>query len=248
MNVRASKLLFVCICTALVGYEAYRFYDTTVLHAPTVMIEGEQRIQISAFGDGAQVTQAFGMTADGLRGVSVQLSTDRPATLVVLCELQERFEDMPGAYADVYRWTTTVNDVSGTQWRHFNFPPLNASAGRFYAFSLRVLASDSKQGQRAGDRLVQAAERPRVTLTGFSDNVRRGGILWLDGTRQVGSVFFQAHGDGETAYARFRLGVEPLLPRPLRNLATQAALMLILNWALLASCHAMLFVDPERRE
>ena len=238
----------MCICTMLVGYEAYRFYDTTALHTPSVMIEGEEPIQIAAFGDGAQVTQAFGMTADGLRGVSVRLSSDRPATLEVLCELQRRFEDMPGAYAEIYRWTTILQDVSGTQWRRFDFPPLDGSAGRFYAFSIRILEPDSKPAQGAGDRAVKVVERPHVTLTGFADNVRGGGVLWLAGTRQVGSLFFQAHGDGETAYARFRLRIEPRLPWPLRNLAVQIMLMLMLNWALLMSCHAMLFGDPERPE
>jgi hypothetical protein len=238
----ASRLLFACICAALFGYEVYRFYDTTVSHAPTVLIQGEQPIPMPEFGDGAELTQAFGMTGDGLKGVSVQLFSDQPTTLDVLCELQQRFEDMPAAYAEIYRWTTTLRDVSGTQWRRFDFPPLAASAGRFYAFRIRVLDSEPHRKGAA------AAGRPHVAIAAFSDNVRRGGILWVDGARQTGSLYFQAHGDGETAFARFRLNVEPQLPWPLRNQAIQLVLVLILHWALLTSCHAMLFVDPERHE
>ena len=92
MTPRGSRVLFLCICAALVGYEGYRFYGTTAPDPPTVLIQGEQPILIPQFGDGAQLTQAFGMTADGLRAVSVQLTSDRPATLQVLCELQQTFE------------------------------------------------------------------------------------------------------------------------------------------------------------
>ena len=238
MTPRASRVLFLCICAALVGYEGYRFYGTTASDAPTVLIQGEQPILMPQFGDGAQLTQAFGMTADGLRAVSVQLTSDRHATLQVSCELQQTFEDMPGKFAEIYSWTTTLRDVSGTQWRRFDFPPVAASAGRFYAFRIRVLESEPLQGKGTA---LPAAERPHVAIAGFSDNVRRGGILWVADARQVGSLYFQAHGNGETAYERFRMNVEPRLPRPLRNQATQLVLVLILHWALLTTCHAMLF-------
>jgi hypothetical protein len=245
MTPPASRVLFLCVCAALVGYEGYRFYGTTVSGAPTVLIQGEQPILMPEFGDGVELTQAFGMIADGLRGVSVQLTSDRPATLQVSCELQQVFNDMPGTYAEIYNWTTTLRDVSGTQWRRFDFPQVAASAGRSYAFRIRVLESKPLVGKSTA---AKAAERPRVAIAGFSDNVRRGGILWVAGVRQVGSLHFQAHGDGETAYERFRLGVGPRLPWPLRNQATQLVFVLILHWALLTTCHAMLFEDPERRE
>lgn len=245
MTPRASRVLFLCICAALVGYEGYRFSGTTTPDAPTVLIQGEQPILMPQFGDGAQLTQAFGMTADGLRAVSVQLTSDRNTTLQVSCELQQTFEDLPGKFAEIYSWTTTLHDVSGTQWRRFDFPPVAASAGRFYAFRMRVLESEPLQ--RKGT-VLPAAERPHVAIAGFSDNVRRGGILWVADSRQVGSLYFQAHGDGETAYERFRMNVEPRLPRPLRNQATQLVLVLMLHWALLTTCHAMLFEDPERPE
>lgn len=245
MTPRASRVLFLCVCAALVGYEGYQFYSTTLFDAPSVLIQGEQPILMAEFGDEAEFTQAFGMTTGGLRAVSVQLTSDQPATLHVLCELQQMFEDMPGAQAEIYRWTTTLHDVSGTQWRRFDFPVLAASAGRPYAFRIRVLQSEPFVRKGAA---VPAAERPHVAIAGFSDNVRRGGILWVAGVRQVGSLYFQAHGDGETAYSRFRLNVEPRLPAPLRNQALQLALVLMLHWALLTTCHAMLFGDPERRE
>ena len=245
MTPRASRVLFLCVFAALVGYEAYRFYRTTIFDAPTVLIQGEQPILMPEFGDGAQLTQAFGMTADGLRAVSVQLTSDRPATVQVSCELQQTFEDRPEVFAEICSRRTTLHDVSGTQWRRFDFPPVAASAGRFYGFRIRVLESEPPAGKGTA---LPAAERPHVAIAGFSDNVRRGGILWVAGARRVGSLYFQAHGDGETAYSRFRLNVEPRLPAPLRNQALQLALVLMLHWALLTTCLAMLFEDPERRE
>ena len=64
-------VLFVCCALLSAGVAWFAFSK------PALRIEGEERISIADFGNGATVRHAFVMPVDGLGSVSVRISVDR---------------------------------------------------------------------------------------------------------------------------------------------------------------------------
>ena len=81
---------------------------------PALRIEGKERISIADFGNGATVTHAFVMPVDGLHGVSVKISVDRPSTLTFSYKLLQLSDTSPGGenrldvYAEIHGWSDRV--------------------------------------------------------------------------------------------------------------------------------------------
>ena len=65
-------VLFVCSCALLFACVVW-----FVFFKPALRIEGNERMSIAGFGNGATVRHAFVMPVDGLGSVSVRTSVDR---------------------------------------------------------------------------------------------------------------------------------------------------------------------------
>ena len=72
-----------------------------------------------------------------------------------------------------------------------------------------------------------------MAIVASHDNPDRGGVLWVNGIRQPGSLMLRADRRGRTLYRRL-LAAAVNLPTPLRIPAVQ--------WTLAAACHAALIV------
>ena len=241
MNAALPRMLFVCAAVGLIGSEAYALHQFVTERNPSVQIQGDDRLLIDEFGNGVPVEQVFTMRGDGLRGVSIQLSADRPVTLRADCELRQLFEDAPGVHRALYRWTTDLGRVSGIEWHRIDFPPLQASDRRLYSFRVQVVAPSDGQGN--GGRLTSptaAPSRPKIAIAASAAHVPGAGPFLVGEGPWAGSLFLQAHAQGETAYDQFRLTVETRLPRPLRHPLVQACILVAYHWALLTYAYAML--------
>ncbi len=235
------QMLLVCVSIVLVGGEGYELF---VVRTVSLRTEGETPIPINEFRDGVAVEHGFSMVGDGLRAVSVRFSTERPVSIHVLCELTEALEDKPGARAEIYHWTSSIDLSSGMTWTRFDFPPIGRSSDRYYKFQIRLL--DVRLTGEAEPK--KSGERPPIAIMASTDNPPRGGALWIDGVRQSGSLYIRAHGAGETAYERFWLDAKTTLPAPLQNRVLQIAVALVYHWALLTFVCGMFFggtADPQ---
>jgi hypothetical protein len=73
-----------------------------------------------------------------------------------------------------------------------------------------------------------------------TDNVTGGGELWIGNQRHPGSLSIRAHTAHNTAFDRFRVDVDPTLPRILRNRALQLAVAIGYQAALLTLVFGLL--------
>jgi hypothetical protein len=164
-----------------------------VFFKPALRIEGKERISIADFGNGATVTHAFVMPVDGLHGVSVNISVDRPSTLTFsykLSQLSDSSDDGENrldAYAEIHGWSDRLAVASGERWHFVTFPPVAASKDGWYAFEIRLLDASPARGPTTADSW------PAVSIAASQDNPAFGGKFWVDGVRQPGSLFLRAH-------------------------------------------------------
>ena len=178
----------MCSCALLFAYVVW-----FVVFKPALRIEGKERISIADFGNGATVTHAFVMPVDGLHGVSVKISVDRPSTLTFSYKLMQLSDTSPGgenrldAYAEIHRWSDRLTVRSGERWHRVTFPSVAASKDGWYAFEIRLLDASPAGGPTTADTW------PAVSIAASQDNPARGGKLWIDGVRQPGSLFLLAH-------------------------------------------------------
>jgi hypothetical protein len=191
MSSRRSHLgfvLFVCSCALLFAYVVW-----FVFFKPALRIEGKERISIADFGNGATVTHAFVMPVDGLHGVSVKISVDRPSTLTFSYKLLQLSNTSPGgenrldAYAEIHGWSDRLTVASGERWHRVTFPSVAASKDGWYAFEIRLLDASPARGPTTADAW------PAVSIAASQDNPAGGGKFWIDGVRQPGSPFLLAY-------------------------------------------------------
>jgi hypothetical protein len=235
---RFRQALFVCACIALVSGEG------VVLFVPRTIrlaIEGASPIVVDAFGDRATVEHGFLMVGDGLSGVSVRFSAARPMRIRVLSVLSASAADEPvaDAHREIYRWISAVELEPGATWTRFDFPAVPGSADRFYTFQIRLIDGVLLDESDA----TKPRERLPVAVMASQDNPPRGGVLWINGMRQTGSLYLRAHAPGETPYDRFRLSVELRLPPLLRNREVQICTALLYQLALCVFAYALIFGD-----
>jgi len=72
-----------------------------------------------------------------------------------------------------------------------------------------------------------------ISLFASRDNPDRGGVLWVGGARQLGSLVMRAERRGRTPYRRFLAEAEPNLPAVLRNGTVQWLTVIAFHWALI---------------
>ena len=233
-----SRRLLVAACVVLAGYEIWTFF---VRESAAVAIEGSHRRLIDEFGRGAQISQSFQMIGNGLRAIDVQLAADRPATVLIRCELSEITFPWSGPPIAPQTWFETIKHVSGADWRRISLPPLEPSNTRTFALRLQVIAAVRDGDDAVRDfRHPSADGRPQVAIVASKENLSGGGVLSISGQQRTGSLFLRAHTRSRTAYQRLRADVAPSLPPALRHPAVQIALAIAYQWALLTVVYALI--------
>ena len=199
---RVRCALLLVLASTFAAITGCRWLDEAFFHEDvSFQIRDARPIVIYEFGYGAPVSAAFLMKGNGLHAIDVQLSADRMVTLEVICELRRTDFATPALpRAPIYKWTTTIDRVSHTEWRRIEFPRLEKSDNQAYWFRVQLLNASKERS------------RPRIGISASEDNPARGGILWIGDTRHTGSLYMKAHGGGETRYERLGLKLDGRIP------------------------------------
>ena len=237
-NVRLFRLLFVLGCGILAVCETWAIFFR---ETPAVVIEGHHLRLADEFWKGRPVSQTFQMFGNGLTAVAVQFSSDRPAAVLVQCELSQIYPSPLRDTAPTRMWSSTRTRASVAEWRRIEFPPIDASNGRVYVLRLQLIAATPIDGPVPQPIREHAPESgPRVALVVSKDNVLGGGQLRIGDQRQVGSLSLRAFTRARTAYERFRADVAPALPPVMRDARVAVGLAMVYQWALLTVVFALL--------
>lgn len=205
------RAMAATIIAATIAVEVYVVF---INRSSGFRIEGLDDYDISEFGSGAAVSHAFLMRGDGLNAVSLRFSSHAKAVVVVQWTLWRGLADQPQQMTRAFEGVDTLDLRPGRQWKTFAFTRDASSRDRWYTIEIRL----------------QEAPRP-VALVASSDNPERGGVLFVNGVRQSGSLSLRAERHGRTRYRRFVAEVEPNLPPALRIRAIQWSIVVLFHWA-----------------
>lgn len=223
--------LFAGVCVLALAGEAYFVFFAG---DSGFRIEGQDQYLVEQFTSGASVTHAFQMRGDGLNGVSVRFNSTAAAAARVQWTLRRGNPDTPADTGPAFEAIETFDLRAGPQWKTFTFTRDSSSRDRWYSFELRLL--DVDRG---------AASAAVISLFASRDNPERGGVLWVGGARQLGSLVMQAERRGRTPYRRFLVEAEPNLPALLRNGTVQWLTVIAVHWALIVFAWSVL-ADAKR--
>jgi len=215
---------FALACAAVVSLEALVVFADNV---DSFTIEGTQVIEVTEFSRGATVSQAFLMTGDGMRSVSVMLTAASKTSEAVRWQLWRGNPDQPGDMTLALDDARVFDLRAGRQWVAFALPRDGSSDDRWYTLRVRLHAP-------------QAPGAPVVQAVASQDNPDRGGVLWIDDRRQTGSLMLRAERQGRTLYRRFRAEAEPHLPSWMRAPTVQWGVVLLFHWAAGVLVYALL--------
>lgn len=215
-----KRTLFAGVCVLALAGEAYFVFFAGY---DALLIEGREQYLVEDFDAGATVTHAFLMRGDGLNGVSVRFNSTAPAAVRVQWTLRRGHPDVPQDVRPAYEAVQLFDLRAGSQWKSLEFTRDASSRDRWYHIELRLMDVDAARA--AGKPLV-------VSLVASKDNPERGGVLWVKGARQPGSLVLRAERRGRTPYRRFLAEAEPHLPGLLRNGTVQWLVVIAFHWAL----------------
>lgn len=222
-----SKILVVLAVLGVVAFEIFVvFFDRRGEFA----IQGVDAYDIDEFGSGAAVSQAFLMRGDGLNAVRLRFASEGRTTVSVHWTLWRGFADEPEQMTRAFEGEDIIELRPGRQWIPLNFIRDGSSRDRWYTIEARLNVP--------GD--ADSAQRPNVALVATRDNPERGGILWVDGVRQPGSLTIRAEREGRTLHRRLDAEVEPNLPPLLRSGTVQWVIVVIVHLAFAAFAKAIL--------
>lgn len=229
------RLIFGLAAVTLMGIEAYVIL---IAREGRFEIKGEQPYEISEFTTGATVTHAFLMRGDGLHSVSVHLETTAPASVRVRWTLWHSYlEAFRQEMSRAFEGETTASIVPGGSWVTWDVTRDGSSDNRWYTLDVQLLTAVA-----AG-----TGPEPKVNVVATRDNPERGGILFVNGVRQPGSLLLRADRRGRTLYRRFVVEAEPNLPGLLRVEAVQWLVVVVGHWAFLTFVYAFLMSPAKLR-
>lgn len=214
MMARRALAAAIVIVTAVV--------EAWALFIPSSPIEahGVRSWTVDQFGSGAPVGETFRALATDLSEVRLQFASNVPARVALQCRLMTFTGIQPDPWGSLYAWKTTMDLPQGASWQRFRFEPVPRSDNVIYLFRVQLL---DYQAARPGD------PKPSVRLLGSLDNALREGNV-IAGPEQIldRDLMFEAHYDN-SAFARFHRDAQRSLPRSLRPLAVQLALLALYN-------------------
>jgi hypothetical protein len=210
-HVNRRRAMAATIMAATIGVEVYLVFINRDSH---FRIEGLDDYDISEFGSGAAVSHAFQMRGDGLNAVNLRFTSQAKTVVSVQWTLWRGFADQPQQMTRAFEGVESLDLRPGRQWKTFAFTRDASSRDRWYTIEVRL----------------QHAPR-LVALVASRDNPERGGVLFVNGVRQSGSLSLRAQRHGRTLYRRFVAEVEPHLPPALRIRAIQWTIVVLFHWA-----------------
>lgn len=218
--------LFLAACAMVVTAEAYAvFFDRD----HTFEIAGREPYGIAEFGEGKAVAHAFLMRGEGLSAVRTQFASDVPAVARIKWTIfRGSLDEPPMTIAE--QGESEVDVGRSPTWASFPMTRDGSSKDRWYTIEVQLVGARARQG----DGVV-----PKLTALATQDNPDRGGVLWVNGKRQAGSLRLRADRLGRTLYRRFQVEAEPNLPPVLRVAAVQWILVLVMHWAFFTYAAAM---------
>lgn len=212
------------MCGAAIAVESYLIFVSRVT---TFGIEGERQFHVTEFAAGGTVTHAFLMRGDGLQTVSVRVNSSAATRAKIHWTVWRGYPDVPVEMSLAFEQAQQLQLRPGPQWLSVSLPRDGSSNERWYTVRLRLVDP-------------RPAPAPQVSVVASLDNPDRGGVLWINETRQPGSLVMRAERRGRTLYRRFRADAEPHLPAALRPGWVQWGLVGLFHWAVIAFAYALL--------
>lgn len=195
-------------------------------------IEGDDDYDIVEFGSGAVVAHAFLMRGDGLHSVRVRLNSDTPAAANIRWVLWNGTPETPSQMARAFDGVASVKVIPGRKWHSISFLRNGSSNDKWFTIELQLM--DPVPGRESSGR------SPQVSVVASRNNPSRGGVLWVDGARQSGSLFLRADATGRTLYRRFQAEAVPHFPRVLQAPVVQWTTFALLHWAFLVFAYSVI--------
>ena len=205
------------------------------LFVPSVRVraEGGRPYLLDSFGAGATIGQTFRILNDGLSSAQVRFSSERAGSIAVRCRLLT-WSEPTGGWTTLYEWTDAVDLPAGAVWRTFRFPPVVPSDRKVYQFQIQRVATPDR------------ADMP-VALVASIDDVLGDGNIVADREQIVDKdLYFRADATADVVFDEFRRRIDPQLPRPLRRLSLQLALLALYACAMSVLAFHLIVRDPER--
>lgn len=215
---------------AVLVAEAYALF---VFQGGSFRVQGVREYDLTEIGAGRTISHAFLMRGDGLNAVNLRFSSPRKTEVTVQWRLWRGMPDLPETITLAFEGTEQFILRAGRQWKPFSFTRDGSSRDRWYTFEVRLLKTESVSQP-------SAATPASLALVASSDNPERGGVLWIDKTRQPGSLVLRADRQGRTLLRRFEAEVEPHLPALLQIGAVQWTAVIAVNVAMLTVALALL--------
>jgi hypothetical protein len=242
-----TQAVFTLICLAAVASEGYAVFAK---RTSTFSIAGARAYEIpfssggDRVGEIAELTaqnmvwQAFQMRGEGLQSVRVRLRADTFSAARLRLTLWRGSPDQL-EMTKAFEVDEPVALRPGRQWVSITFPRDGTSHDRWYTFDVRLLEASARP------RPDGTAQQPRISIGASHDNPDRGGVLWIDGVRQPGSLFLKADRRGRTRYDKFLLETAPNLPPSLRIRAVQWLVFAALHWAMVVFAYTLIAAASE---
>lgn len=231
-----AHAIFLLASAALAGWEADRLF------APTSSVRAAGRqpyVIVDAFAVGEPVGQTFRILDDGLEGVEVQLSSDRPASVDITWRLlgtaRDTPNDGPSRWAPIHEARTTLVLPRGRSVHRFAFHPIFPSEKRVYQFQVQRLGVRSRDPARPGHAVVGV-------IASRDDALPEGNVVVDKQQIAEQDLLFQAW--SADLFTWFRVRANSSLPRLLRNQNVQLVLLLAYNWALAVFAFEMIVWRP----
>jgi hypothetical protein len=201
-----------------------------------IRVSGEKPFVVTEFASGVPVGQTFRAMSNGLDGVDLQFSADRPTSLRLTCRLLTWGDYTPGNWAPLYEWTETRRLPRGNSRQHFVFRPVVPSVRQIYQFQVQQIEAqplDAPAGERAtAGPMASLHESPK------DGNVILGTVQMIDR-----HLWYEVHA-ADSVFDHFRRYINPQLPKWLRRPAVQVTLLAFYNVVLAVFAFHML-VGPS---
>lgn len=221
--------LFTLACVVAIVLEVY---VVLLDRESTFEIRGEQVYDIAEFAEGRTVTHAFLMRGDGMHAVSVRLTSSAPTSARLRWTLWHSYaEAFRAPMSRAFNGETDVTVTPEGSWVTFDVTRDGSSNNRWYTLDVQLV--------NAPPVGAEPSTAPRVSLVASRDNPERGGILWVNGVRQTGSLMLRADRHGRTLYRRFEAEALPNLPRVFRNELVQWLIAAVAHWAFFTYAYAL---------
>jgi hypothetical protein len=161
------------------------------------------------------------MQGDGLHRVSFRVTSDRPAVAQVQWILWNGMPDHPDMKR-AFEGVLSLELQARPQWASVDFVRNGTSHNRWYTLETKLVDA----------RATAPGPPPLIAVMASRDNPDLGGVLWVNGARQPGSLFLRADQRGRTRYRQFVNDAEPHLPALLRQP--------VIQWSVVVAIHAAL--------